>query len=82
MVVAMPDYQAGVDDFVTKLRRRQVEGSLNTAKMTAELLRQVISHQRLPNVGQAAVLIDVVKTVGLQMIEANPIGKSPLLMFQ
>jgi translation initiation factor eIF-2B subunit beta len=53
---------------------RQVEGSLNTAKQTADLLRQVISNQRLPNVGQAAVLIDVVKTVGLRMIAANPIG--------
>lgn len=53
---------------------RQVEGSLTTAKQTAELLRQVISNQRLPNVGQAAVLIDVVKNVGLRMITANPIG--------
>lgn len=53
---------------------RQVEGSLNTAKQTAELLRLVISNQRLPNVGQAAVLIDAVKTTGLRMIAANPIG--------
>ena len=53
---------------------RQVEGSLNTAKQTAEILRQVISSQRLPNVGQAAVLIDAVKTVGLRMIAASPIG--------
>lgn len=51
-----------------------MEGSFNTAKHTAELLRQVVSHQRLPHVGQAAVLIDVVKTVGLRMIAANPIG--------
>ncbi|XP_024358672.1 uncharacterized protein [Physcomitrium patens] len=74
MIAAMPDYQAAVDDFVTRLRRRQVEGSLITAKLTAELLRQVVSHQRLPNVGQAAVLIDVVKSVGLRMIAANPIA--------
>lgn len=53
---------------------RQVEGSLTTAKQTAELLRQVVSNQRLPNVGQAAVLIDAVKTTGLRMIAANPIG--------
>jgi translation initiation factor eIF-2B subunit beta len=73
VAAAMPDAHAAVDDFVTKLRRRQVEGSLNTAKQTAELLRLVVSNQRLPNVGQAAVLIDVVKTTGLRMIAANPI---------
>lgn len=56
-----------------------MEGSLITAKLTAELLRQVVSHQRLPNVGQAAVLIDVVKSVGLRMIAANPIGQSKIL---
>ncbi|KAJ7532602.1 hypothetical protein O6H91_13G011800 [Diphasiastrum complanatum] len=71
MGAAMPDLQAAVDDFCTKLRRRQVEGSMDTAKFTALLLRQVISHQRIPPSAQASTLIDAVKSVGLRMIDAN-----------
>ncbi|CAM6113365.1 unnamed protein product [Calypogeia fissa] len=74
MVGTMPDVNALVEDFITKLNRRQVEGSLDTAKLTAKLLRQVISHQRIPPSAQsAAILIDAVKSVGVRLIAANPI---------
>ncbi|MQL91828.1 hypothetical protein Taro_024447 [Colocasia esculenta] len=69
----MPDVQALVSDFVLKLRRRKIEGSHACAKQTAELLRQVVSHQRVPYTNQAAALIDAVKAVGEQLINANPV---------
>eukprot|EP00249_Psilotum_nudum_P012480 c23810_g1_i2 orf=522-1502(-) len=73
MIAAMPETHSVVDDFVTKLKRRQVEGSLLTARHTAIVLRQVISHQRVTHSAPAATLIKAVKSVGLRMIEANPI---------
>ncbi|XP_022992716.1 translation initiation factor eIF-2B subunit beta-like [Cucurbita maxima] len=72
----MPDVQALVNDFVIKLKKRKIEGSLATAKHTAELLRSVISHQRIPYTNQAAALIDAVKAVGEQLIAANPVELS------
>jgi len=48
---------------------------LATAKHTAELLRSVISQQRIPYTNQAAALIDAVKAVGEQLIAANPVGR-------
>ncbi|KAL3692899.1 hypothetical protein R1sor_006550 [Riccia sorocarpa] len=73
MVATMPDVLPLVDDFCTKLNRRQVEGSLDTAKLALVLLRQVISAQRIPPNASAGVLIDAIKTVGVRMIAANPI---------
>ncbi|MCO5584146.1 hypothetical protein L7F22_038069 [Adiantum nelumboides] len=73
MVAPTSDAQAAVNDFVYKLKRRQVEGSLVTARLTAVLLRQVISQQRLALPSPAATLIETVKSVGLQIIAANPI---------
>lgn len=54
---------------------RKIEGSQATAKQTAELLRQVVSQQRMPYTNQASVLIDAVRAVGEQLIAANPIGE-------
>lgn len=51
-----------------------MEGSHASARQTAELLRSVVSQQRLPHAGQAAVLIDAVRAVGEQLIAANPVG--------
>eukprot|EP00252_Welwitschia_mirabilis_P025097 TRINITY_DN7710_c0_g1_i1.p1 TRINITY_DN7710_c0_g1~~TRINITY_DN7710_c0_g1_i1.p1 ORF type:complete len:416 (-),score=80.21 TRINITY_DN7710_c0_g1_i1:212-1459(-) len=69
----MPDVQATVNDFVTKLKRRQIEGSQATARETAVLLRSVISQQRVPQSNQAASLIKAVKSVGVQLVAANPV---------
>ncbi|XP_020582156.1 translation initiation factor eIF-2B subunit beta [Phalaenopsis equestris] len=69
----MPDVQTLVNDFVLKLKRRKIEGSQESARQTAELLRSVVSHQRLPYINQATVLLDAVRTVGEQLIAANPV---------
>lgn len=52
----------------------KIEGSLATARQTAELLRSVISQQRVPYTNQARALIDAVRAVGEQLIAANPVG--------
>ncbi|PKA53577.1 Methylthioribose-1-phosphate isomerase [Apostasia shenzhenica] len=69
----MPDVQALVNDFVLKLKRRKIEGSQASARQTAELLRTVVSQQRMPYTNQAATLIDAVRTVGEHLIAANPV---------
>ncbi|CAI0461824.1 unnamed protein product [Linum tenue] len=69
----MPDVQALVNDFLNKLKKRKIEGSQATAKQTAELLRSVISQQRVPYTNQAGALIDSVRAIGEQLIAANPI---------
>ncbi|XP_014500195.1 translation initiation factor eIF-2B subunit beta [Vigna radiata var. radiata] len=72
----MPDVQALVNEFVNLLKKRKIEGSQATAKQTAELLRSVISHQRLPHTNQATSLINAVRAVGEKIIDANPIELS------
>ncbi|KAL5539321.1 hypothetical protein UlMin_042268, partial [Ulmus minor] len=69
----MPDMQALVNEFLVELKKRKIEGSQATAKQTAELLRSVISQQRVPYSNQAGALIDAVKAIGEQLIAANPI---------
>ncbi|GLT99324.1 hypothetical protein SLE2022_167670 [Rubroshorea leprosula] len=69
----MPGIQALVNDLVTKLQKRKIEGSNETARMTAELLRSLISQQRLPPTDQAAALIEAVRDVGVRLIAANPV---------
>ncbi|KAJ9554125.1 hypothetical protein OSB04_018170 [Centaurea solstitialis] len=71
--VIMPDTHALVHDFLNKLKRRKIEGSKGTAKLTAELLRTVISQQRIPNTNQAGALIDAIKAIGEQLVAANPV---------
>ncbi|CAI9101467.1 OLC1v1038800C1 [Oldenlandia corymbosa var. corymbosa] len=69
----MPDVHALVNDFLIKLKKRKIEGSKTTAKVTAEVLRSFISQQRLPSTNQAGALIDAVRGVGEQLIAANPV---------
>ncbi|KAK9943752.1 hypothetical protein M0R45_009350 [Rubus argutus] len=52
---------------------RKIEGTQATAKLTAELLRSVISSQRVPYTNQAGALIDAVMAVGEQLIAASPV---------
>ncbi|QCD95706.1 translation initiation factor eIF-2B subunit beta [Vigna unguiculata] len=72
----MPDVQALVNEFVNLLKKRKIEGSQATAKQTAELLRSVISHQRVSHTNQATSLINAIRTVGEKIIDANPIELS------
>lgn len=69
----MTDNQVIANEFVAKLKKREVEGSQATARLTAELLRSVISLQRLPPINLAVALIEVVKSVGQKLIAANPV---------
>ncbi|KAG9441598.1 hypothetical protein H6P81_017452 [Aristolochia fimbriata] len=69
----MPDTQALVNEFITKLKKRKIEGSHATARHTADLLRSVISQHRVPHTNQAASLIEAVKSVGEELIAANPV---------
>jgi len=59
----------------------KIEGSQATAKLTAELLRSVISQQRVPHTNQATALIHAVRAVGEQLIAANPVGMLRSLFF-
>ncbi|XP_054804377.1 uncharacterized protein LOC129307442 isoform X1 [Prosopis cineraria] len=69
----MPDVQSLASDFLNQLKKRKIEGSQATAKQTAEVLRSVISQQRVPHTNQAGALIDAVRAVGEQLIAANPV---------
>ena len=51
-----------------------MEGSQETALLTAELLRSVISQQKVPQTNQAEALIEAVKSVGELLVAANPVG--------
>lgn len=69
----MPDVHSLVNEFVVKLKKRKVEGSKACAKLTAELLRSFISQQRLPQRNEAGALIEAVKSVGEELVAANPV---------
>lgn len=60
---------------------RKIEGSKATAKQTAELLRSFISSTRIPHTNQAGALIDAVKRVGEQLINASPVGMLIFFLF-
>jgi hypothetical protein len=56
-----------IEDLVTKLRRRKVDGSLDNAKRTAVLMRQVIADSsKLP----PAELLVAVRTAGKRLTDA------------
>ncbi|XP_073025933.1 uncharacterized protein [Primulina eburnea] len=69
----MPDIHSLVNEFIVKLNKRKVEGSKACAKLTAELLRSFISQQRLPQRNESGALIEAVKSVGEELIAANPV---------
>ncbi|XP_059444526.1 uncharacterized protein LOC132176356 [Corylus avellana] len=69
----MPDVQVLVNDFLNNLKKRKIEGSQATARQTAELLRSVISQQRVSYTNQAGALMDAVRAVGELLIAANPV---------
>lgn len=68
----MAEVHAAVNDFVVKLRRRQITGPAQTAKKTAELLRQLVSQQRIPPNNQADALLDCIRNVAPKLASANP----------
>ncbi|EPQ57964.1 nagb/rpia/CoA transferase-like protein [Gloeophyllum trabeum ATCC 11539] len=58
-----------VEVLVSKLRRRQVVGSRQTAIETVLVLRQVVSKARFSNIEQ---LIHIIKAVGRRLVQAQP----------
>ncbi|KAL6770939.1 hypothetical protein ACKKBF_B33300 [Auxenochlorella protothecoides x Auxenochlorella symbiontica] len=67
--MATQGYYDRVQDFATRLRQRKVETSLDAAKGTAELLRQLVTSSRLSD---PQSLLDEVKRVGLTLQAAQP----------
>lgn len=63
-----------VEDVCQRLRRRQLEGALPCAKATAELLRTLVTSRRHPD---ASALLDDVKSTGIKVQDAKPLGSSP-----
>lgn len=55
-------------------QRRQVTGATQTGRRTAELLRLLISHQRVGPTNQAEALLECVRTVAPQLLSASPSG--------
>mmetsp|Transcript_619 Transcript_619/g.1300 ORF Transcript_619/g.1300 Transcript_619/m.1300 type:complete len:410 (+) Transcript_619:198-1427(+) len=67
--VALSTLDTQLDDFVLKLKRRQIEGSIHIARKTTELLRQVVSSQ---NRCSAESLREAVRRVGKLLVAAKP----------
>eukprot|EP00164_Ancoracysta_twista_P005052 GFYU01006876.1.p1 GENE.GFYU01006876.1~~GFYU01006876.1.p1 ORF type:complete len:351 (-),score=91.30 GFYU01006876.1:146-1147(-) len=66
----MPERFPEVDQFLTKLIRRQICGSFDVAKMTAELMRLIVSSNKWST---TASLIETIQSVGDELVKANPI---------
>lgn len=58
-----------VETLASRLRRRQVVGSRETALETVLVLRQVISKVRFSNIDQ---LVEIIRSVGRKLVEAQP----------
>ncbi|KAH7926648.1 nagb/rpia/CoA transferase-like protein [Leucogyrophana mollusca] len=61
--------QRVVENLASRLRRRQVVGSRETALETVLVLRQVVSKARFSNIDQ---LVEVIRSVGRKLVEAQP----------
>lgn len=70
--MATPTYMERVEELCRDLRARRVEGSLEAAKRTAELLRQLVTSHRLTDPQH---LLEEVKRVGVHIQTAKPIGE-------
>lgn len=60
-----------VNDFCEKLKQRRISGSYAAAKGTVDLLKQLISSTKVTNPQQ---LLEEVRTVGVRIQSARPIG--------
>eukprot|EP00002_Diphylleia_rotans_P009407 TRINITY_DN1957_c0_g1_i2.p1 TRINITY_DN1957_c0_g1~~TRINITY_DN1957_c0_g1_i2.p1 ORF type:complete len:343 (-),score=87.63 TRINITY_DN1957_c0_g1_i2:464-1492(-) len=59
-----------VDQFVTKLKRRHVQGSFDVTIKTFILMRDVISNARWNN---AKAIMDIVRDIGRKLVAAQPL---------
>jgi len=65
-----PNIEISIREFIFSLRRRQIKGSYEVARLTAELLRRVISSKKWKSTRE---LILSIKTLGKTLIQANPL---------
>ncbi|KAG2178078.1 hypothetical protein INT43_003331 [Umbelopsis isabellina] len=61
--------ESQVEDFISRLKRRQIVGSYEVAKETAIILRQVVSTTRWSD---ASVLVHVITDLGRRLVAAQP----------
>jgi len=66
----MTSVEGRIQDFITKLKRRQIEGSYNVGKETAEILRLYISKSRFLSINE---LMLGIKDIGKLINSAQPI---------
>ena len=68
-----PSLRGALDDFITKLKRRQVLGdnSLGLARHTTEVLIHAVAAQQAPTVEG---IIAGVRAVGKKLVDARPLG--------
>ena len=64
--------ESALDDFATKLKRRQLTGSLNLARRTTELMIHAVAAQHVASVEG---VIQGVAAVGKRLVEARPLGE-------
>ncbi|KAI8060325.1 hypothetical protein BC940DRAFT_312101 [Gongronella butleri] len=70
MTIMLPrQLEASVEDFIARLKRRQVVGSYEVAKETAVILRQVVSTTRWRDVD---TLLETITDVGSRLASAQP----------
>eukprot|EP01118_Nematostelium_gracile_P016102 TRINITY_DN6594_c0_g1_i1.p1 TRINITY_DN6594_c0_g1~~TRINITY_DN6594_c0_g1_i1.p1 ORF type:complete len:344 (+),score=96.05 TRINITY_DN6594_c0_g1_i1:106-1137(+) len=62
--------EARIQTLITSLKRRQIEGSFNVAKETAEIMRMLISKLRFNNLNE---VIASIKEVGRRLVAAQPL---------
>lgn len=69
--VRMKKLETLVQIFISKVKRKQIAGSFNVAKETAEILRILISKSRFATLSE---LIDAIKDIGRKLQQAAPLG--------
>ncbi|KAI8325089.1 translation initiation factor eIF-2B beta subunit [Martensiomyces pterosporus] len=58
-----------IEDFITRLKRGQIMGSMHVAVETTNLMRQIVSSSRWDDVPG---LVDIIKRVGQRLMKAQP----------
>lgn len=72
--VGVPSIHGALDDFVTKLKRKQMgsdHGSLALARHTTEVLIHAVAAQQAPTVEG---IVEGVRTVSKKLVDARPLG--------
>lgn len=62
--------ESRIQAFITSLKRRQIEGSYNVAKETAEIIRMLISKLKVSTLNE---LLEAIKETGKRITESQPL---------